>query len=291
MTAVRQSPCKINLLLNILGKREDGFHELETVLQSVPLCDRLEFFESGKDILIDSDHPDLKSDDSNLIFRASECFRDAADIRSGIRIKHEKHIPISAGLGGGSSNAAQTLLGLNELFGQPLDAARLTELAASLGSDVNFFLQEGPALAVGRGERITPLKPFPALSGKGLLLIHPGFGVSTSWAYRNLSRYPDALNGRPGRAVSLIKRLESNDIGNATDAFYNSLEAPVLPRHPLLSIYQNFLRENGALVTMMSGSGSTTFAITANQDSAAETERRFRSRFGASAWTYTTCFA
>ena len=115
----------------------------------------------------------------------------------------------AAGLGGGSGNAATTLLGLNELFGGPLAAAQMQEIAAALGSDVPFFLQSKPARADGRGEKIQPLDFFPALRGAAFLLIHPGFGISTPWAYQQLARFPDALNGHPGRAERLIALLRT----------------------------------------------------------------------------------
>src|SRR5258706_15102733 len=156
-----------------------------------------------------------------------------------------------------SEICATTLLGLNELFGSPLSSDRLFELAASLGSDVPFFLQPKPALATGRGERIESIEFFPCLRGRALLLIHPGFGISTPWAYQQLPRFPAALNGQPGRAAKLIKVLQSGQLAAAAAEFYNSLEPPALPKFPLLELFQEFLRANGALVALMSGSGST----------------------------------
>ena len=126
------------------------------------------------------------------------CFWRRRRIRDGVRLELRKNIPLAAGLGGGSGNAATTLLGLNELFGEPLSPDQLRPIAAALGSDVPFFLQDKPALATGRGEQIQPLGAFPALSGAAFLLIHPGFGIATAWAYQRLARFPAALNGRAG---------------------------------------------------------------------------------------------
>ena len=169
------------------------------------------------------------------------------------------------------------MLALNELFDQPLSAAKLHELAAALGSDIPFFLQNKPALATGRGEKIQPLEPFPALRGKAFLLIHPGFGISTPWAYQNLARFPDALNGLAGRAKNLIS-LQSGAIWPAgADGFYNSLEAPALDKYPVLALYQEFLRSQGALAALMSGSGSTTFAIVENVDAGKALAEKFKS--------------
>ena len=243
MTALeKNSPCKVNLLLNILGRRPDGFHALETLFQPVNFCDRLAFTRRPAGIQLTCSDPRLPTDANNLVHRAATAFLGAADIREGVQIHLEKRIPLAAGLGGGSGNAAATLQGLNELFGQPLPPAKLAELAAALGSDVNFFLQDKPALATGRGEIIQALEHFPALRGASFLLIHPGFGISTPWAYQNLARFPAAQNGVPGRARKLINLLQAGDLAQASREFYNSLEAPVLEKYPVLRLYQELLR-------------------------------------------------
>ena len=285
MPLKKNSPGKVNLLLNILGKRPDGFHELETVLQPVNLCDRLTFERRGGAVELSCSDAALPVDLRNLVHRAATGFLQTAKISDGVRIHLEKKIPLAAGLGGGSGNAATTLLALNELFGRPLSAAKLGELAASLGSDVPFFLQDQPALATGRGEKIQPLDSFPALRGKAFLLIHPGFGIATPWAYQNLARFPEALNGRPGRAQKLIARLQTGDWRTAGAEFYNSLEAPALEKYPVLALFQEFLRAHGALAALMSGSGSTTFAIAENMAAAESLAEKFKSKFGQNCWT------
>jgi 4-diphosphocytidyl-2-C-methyl-D-erythritol kinase len=257
----KSSPCKVNLLLNILGRRADGFHDLETVLYPIQVFDRLTFTRAGQGIQLTCTPPGLPTDARNLVYRAAAMFLEAAQIKEGVRVGLEKHIPLAAGLGGGSGNAATTLLGLNELFGGPLTPEHLLPIATSLGSDVPFFLQSQPALATGRGERIAPLEPFPALRGAAFVLIHPGFGIATAWAYQQLARFPHSLNGQPGRAQRIISLLRNADLATAGAEFYNSFEAPALEKYPLLTLFQEFLRANGALATLMSGSGSTTFAI------------------------------
>lgn len=284
-TLVCQSPCKVNLLLNILRKREDGYHELETVMQPVRLCDQLELSKTASGLTLSSSNPALPVDGANLVHKAATAFLAAAGITDGVKIHLEKNIPLAAGLGGGSGNAALTLSALNELFGLPLGSARLQELAATLGSDVPFFLQSQPALAYGRGELVQPLTPFPALHGAHILLIHPGFGISTAWAYQSLTKFPDALHGKVGRAQQLIGLLQGADLAAAGRACYNALEAPALPKHPLLALYQEYLRACGAPVVLMSGSGSTTFAITSSRETADRLRERFQSKFGTSAWT------
>jgi 4-diphosphocytidyl-2-C-methyl-D-erythritol kinase len=285
MPLEKKSPCKVNLLLNILGWRADGFHELETVMQPVNFCDGLVFGRGANGIQLSCSEKSLPVDSKNLVFRAAEKFLAAAKISDGVKIHLEKKIPLAAGLGGGSGNAATTLLALNELFGQPLAAAKLPEIAAALGSDIPFFLQAKPALATGRGEKIQPLENFPALCGKAFLLIHPGFGISTPWAYQNLARFPAALNGEKGRAMDLVEKLKTKNLAGAADAFYNSLEAPALEKFPILELFQEFLRANGALAALMSGSGSTTFAISETVSSAESLAEKFKSQFGRNCWT------
>ena len=181
------SPCKVNFILNILGKRPDGYHELETLLYPVPLRDFLTFEPSAPGVELTCSDPHLPVDGRNLVYRAAKTFFQAWPSRTGARIHLEKRIPLAAGLGGGSANAAVTLLGLNQHL--PASPWRWSgcALAVELGSDVPFFLQSNPALATGRGEIIEPLEPFASLQGFHMILIHPGFGISTPWAYEQLA--------------------------------------------------------------------------------------------------------
>jgi 4-diphosphocytidyl-2-C-methyl-D-erythritol kinase len=280
----KKSPCKVNLVLNILGRRADGFHELETVMHPVNLCDELTFERTSGGVELTCSHPELPADSKNLAHRAAVSFLTAAGISDGVRIHLQKKLPLAGGIGGGSANAAVTLAALNELFGSPLSPERLQALAAGLGSDVPFFLQDKPALATGRGERVQTRDHFPALQGRAFLLIHPGFGISTPWSYQNLARFPHALNGLPGRAAGLISALQAGDLGAAGAEMYNSLEAPAFDKFPVLALYKEFLREQGALAALMSGSGSTTFAIAENLAAAEALAEKFKGEFGANGW-------
>ncbi len=250
----------------------------------VRLFDLLELTRADSGIELTCSDPTLPTDGRNLVYRAAEAFFQASGERGGARIHLDKRIPLAAGLGGGSGNAATTLLALNELFKSPLAPAQLHHIAASLGSDIPFFLQAKPALATGRGEIITPLEIFPALKGTAFLLIHPGFGIASSWAYQQLGKFPEALNGRAGRARELIASLSEPDFRSAAKQLYNSLEAPALRKFPILRLFQEFLREQGALATLMSGSGSTTFAITENVTMAEVLAESFQSKFGKTNW-------
>ena len=276
-----KSHCKVNLLLNILGRREDGFHELETIMQPVPLCDELQLERTADGLKLSCSDSRLPMGAPNLVHRAATAFLEKAGV-AGVRIHLQKNLPLAAGIGAGSSNAAFTLRGLNELFESPLNADELQELAARLGSDVPFFLQDGPALAIGRGEVVQPVGPFPALEGKGLLLIHPGFGVSTPWAYQALVSLPDGY-GEAGRMTALQQALNGGELAG----LYNSLEVPVFKKHRILPLIKTFLMEQGALAALMSGSGSTTLAITEDRPTAEALRAKYHEQFGQAGWTAT----
>lgn len=284
MSLIKQSGCKINLLLNILGKRDDGFHELETVLQPIPLYDRLEFWIGGSSVRLTTNHPDLPCDGGNLIVRAAERFRSVSKITDGVFIHVDKRIPMEAGLGGGSANAATTLTGMNELFGKPVSFGQLHDIAAELGSDVPFFLQSRPALATGRGEYVRPLQPFAPLDNLSIVLVHPGFGISTAWSYKTLAEFPDALNGQKGRAKELINAFDATD-GRWKELLYNSLEFPAFRKYPVLQLYVNEFKNVGAQAALMSGSGSTVFAYFDSKSKAESALESFQSKFGKAGWS------
>lgn len=281
MSLVLQSHCKVNLLLNILGKREDGFHELETIIQPVPLFDelRIELLDDG--IELTCSDPRLSVGEDNLVHRAASLFLKKSEA-AGVRIHLQKNLPLAAGIGAGSSNAAFTLRGLNELFDTRLNADEMHEMAACLGSDVPFFLQDDPVLASGRGEIVKPLEPIAALQGRGLLLIHLGFGVSTPWAYQSLAEMPEAY-GHEGQVATMLQSLETGEL----NGLYNSLETPVFQKHTVLPVLKSFLMENGALGALMSGSGSTMFAITENRPVAETLRGKHHEHFGQAGWSAT----
>ena len=283
----RKSHCKINLLLNVVGRRDDGFHELEMLMLPVPIFDRLDFELPNNDIGLTCNQPGIPTDSGNLVCRAAESFAARVGIADGVRIHLEKTIPIEGGLGGGSSNAAATLLALNELHGQPLGQAELYELAAELGSDVPFFLQNQAAVARGRGEVIEPVAPLTALDGKSLLLVRPGFGVPTPWAYQALARFPGAKNRPLGQAAELARRLANGTVTEAADAFYNSLEAPVFNKFPLLKLMKEHALASGAEAALLCGSGSTFFAICPDAATAESLGRATESAFGQQSFVQT----
>src|SRR5438046_5262475 len=176
------APAKINLSLKILGRRSDGFHEIETLIAPISLCDdiKIERTDSAEGFQFDCDDPSVPTGDDNLIVRAAKSFFAATKLKSAVLIKVKKKIPHGAGLGGGSSDAASTLLALNELFETRLSREALAKMAETIGSDVPFFIFQSPALCKGRGELVTPVKLKEKLP---ILLLKPAFVVSTAWAY------------------------------------------------------------------------------------------------------------
>ena len=283
MSLVLTSSCKVNLVLNILGKRPDGFHELETVMQPIPLHDELSFEANPVGLELTCSNPELPVDSGNLVWKAAALFYQTLGQAPSVKIHLQKRIPMAAGLGGGSGNAATTLRGLNELNGHPLELKQLDTMAAQLGSDVPFFLYDRPALATGRGEKVVPLDEFSALKGWWIVLLHPGFGVSTPWAYQNLARFPQALKGQPGRGQTLIEKLRTGNAIDGLAAMYNSLEAPVLDKYPVLQLIKERMIEHGAAASLMSGSGSTVFCWAADQTRAEAIALALHTEF-TSAW-------
>jgi 4-diphosphocytidyl-2-C-methyl-D-erythritol kinase len=266
------TPAKINLALEILGKRPDGFHELATWMIPVGLSDTIEIEPASESSFV-SDVPELVGDPSNLIIRAVELFNRTASLETGYAIRLKKEIPIGAGLGGGSSDAAATLRLLNRIHKDRFGSQQLHDLAATLGSDVAFFVNGRAAWCTGRGEKIEP-RDFP--ESLWVCLFKPGFGVSTAGAYRAYAQLPDDL--KRGR-----------EIETQWGKLRNDLEQAVLPKYLFLGLMKEWLqRQSDALFVLMSGSGSTVFAIVQNQSAGELLRSRFGKKFGERTWS-TVC--
>jgi len=267
------APAKINLSFRIKDRRADGFHEIETLMAPITLADRITIERVGKDgeIRFTCDDPSLPAGDDNLVVRAAKVFCQRANIRSGITIVLEKHIPHGAGLGGGSSDAASTLLALNKLFGAGLSQDDLLQLAAQLGSDVPFFIVRSAAVCRGRGEIVEPRSVPTKLR---LLLFKPDFAVPTPWAY---GKWKDSRE-LPGVDYSPqeFKGIQ----------FVNDLERPVFEKFVLLAHLKTWLREQPEVaVALMSGSGSTVFAALREGAAGQELATRTRQQIDPSLWT------
>lgn len=274
------SPAKINLWLRVLGKRSDGFHEVQTRLCRLALGDTVELEHCGKgtQVSLTCSDPTVPLDESNLAMRALRAFENRTGKQSSWRLHLEKKIPAGAGLGGGSSNAATVLKGANQLKGSPLSLAQLIELAAQIGSDVPCFLLDTPAAdGAGRGEQVTPAE-FPW--NLPLVLIKPPFPIPTPWAYKRWAESKEI----PG----ILYAPQLCPWG----AMVNDLERPVFEKFILLPTMKNWLLEHSEVrAALMSGSGSTMFAITDTPAQAAEMAEKAREWCGATAWVQATTTA
>ncbi len=241
------APAKINLSLKILGRREDGFHEIETLISPISLADKIDIDRQARWIDFSCDDPTVPSGDENLVVRAAKAFFWKTKISGGVGIKLHKKIPHGAGLGGGSSDAAATLRALNKIFEAKLSLEELAKLGSTIGSDVAFFLFESAAVCKGRGEIVNPTKLKKKLS---ILLLKPAFSVSSGWAY---SRWEDSKE-IPG----ISYQRQSFD----GQRLANDLERPVFEKFVFLAQLKTWLLKQAEVgAALMSGSGSTLFAV------------------------------
>jgi 4-diphosphocytidyl-2-C-methyl-D-erythritol kinase len=246
------SPAKVNFGLRILGKRSDGYHAIQTLLQMCDLYDRLTFRANDEgNIRLRCTPSTLATDDRNLVVRAAKLLQYTMQVQQGVEIILNKYIPIAAGLGGGSSDAATTLLVLNRVWKLDCPLPTLHRLAAQLGSDVPFFLDGPTAVAEGRGEILSPISPSPPLTG---ILLNPGFGVSAAWAYGQFNGQSLATDLT---ISSILQALKNQDLLLLAEVMVNDLEPGVVAAYPVIRQAQEALRAIGALVTFMSGSGPT----------------------------------
>jgi 4-diphosphocytidyl-2-C-methyl-D-erythritol kinase len=270
---VLDAGAKVNLALEILGKREDSYHEIATVMQAVDLSDRVTLDEADA-LELRTNDPALPVDETNLAMRAARALGKAAGVDRGVRITIDKRIPIAAGLGGGSTDAAAVLIGLDRLWKLRWPVARLADVAVELGMDVPFFLRGGAALATGRGEKLEAMDGLSV----ALVLVNPGFGVSTAEAYRAVTpaMYTD---GRRAREMAAAVKTRSR--ASVARSLYNALERAVVPEHAEIGRIVAALSAAGALGALMSGSGATVFGIARSLDHA----RQIRARVTRARWS------
>jgi 4-diphosphocytidyl-2-C-methyl-D-erythritol kinase len=254
-----ESPAKVNLLLKVLKKRDDGYHEVVSVIQPISLYDEISIeVGSGEGIRVGCNSPEVPTDKTNLAYKAAELFLKITGLKCSVKVEIVKNIPVGAGLGGGSSNAAAVLIGLNDLLKAGVVQERLMEIGAELGSDVPLFMLKGPVVATGRGEVLRPIE----LPRYQYILINPGFNVSTAWAYANLDltkRSEDntlTYSEEPFRGEELFA-----DADKLSKFLANDLEAVTAPRYPDISRFKKMLIELGACGALMSGSGPTVFGV------------------------------
>jgi 4-diphosphocytidyl-2-C-methyl-D-erythritol kinase len=261
------TPAKINLSLEILQRRADGFHELATWMVPIAVFDALEIDVEADDSFV-GNVPQLKADENNLIFRAIARFRHATGTDARYRVRLEKEIPLGAGLGGGSSDAAAALRLLNKIHPNALSSEQLERLAGEIGSDVVFFLDPRSAWCTGRGEKKEP-REFP--DTLWVCLFKPGFGVSTAAAYAAYGK----LQEKRGHAVATPWGI-----------FRNDLEPAVFLKFPILAVIKEWVtKQPECICTLMSGSGSTLFALVETPERGRSVHQRFLDEFGDAFWT------
>jgi len=267
------APAKINLSLRVLGRRSDGFHEIETFIAPISLFDELKIERrSGKQkVAFRCDDPSVPQGEDNIVVRATNLFFEKTRTTSGVSIELKKRIPHGAGLGGGSSDAASTLLALNELFETNLPREALAKIAETIGSDVPFFIFQSAAVCKGRGELVSPARLGKQLS---LLLLKPGFGVPTQWAY---SRWRDS------REIPAISYTSQAFEGQT---FLNDLERPVFEKFVFLAAIKTWLlKQPEVCAALMSGSGSTVFAVLRDRAAADHLAKRAKAELDPDLWT------
>ena len=261
---------KINLTLDMTGLRDDGYHLLRSVMHPIPLCDVLTV-EKGESISLGCNIKTIPVDDRNLVCKAAKLFFEKTGIMGGMKAYLEKNTPFGAGLGGGSSDAANTLVALNEIYEYGADDETLKEWAVQLGADVPFFIDNKPALAEGIGEILSPCNPLPPCQ---LLLVKPDFSVNTKKAYELLGDYKEAE-----RTDALLSALEKGDWTEISKAVGNGMQKCIAEEYPEINNICYIMKENGAYTASMSGSGSAVFGLFPTDTDLTELKERFKNYF------------
>ncbi len=247
---------KINLGLDVIRKRDDGYHEVRMIMQTIKMYDVLDIRKKKtQGISLSTNLPYVPSDEKNLVYKAAKLLMDEFDIKEGISMRLFKFVPVAAGMAGGSSDAAAAFVGVNRLFRLGLSQEELMERAVQIGADVPYCIMRGTALAEGIGEKLTPL---PAMPEGYVLIGKPGINVSTKTAYENLNlaaieQHPD-IDG-------MIRDIRNKDLYSMTEKMVNVFEPGLMKKYPVIQEIRDFMEEKGALKAMMSGSGPTVFGI------------------------------
>ncbi|HEY6084743.1 MAG TPA: 4-(cytidine 5'-diphospho)-2-C-methyl-D-erythritol kinase [Nitrospira sp.] len=267
------APAKINLILRILDRRADGYHNLWSIMQTVAIQDelRIRLSPDCQHIRLGCDSQTLAADHTNLVYKAAAAVLDRAGKTVGLEIELKKRIPMGAGLGGGSSDAAATIIGLNRLLGLGYSEQQLSEIGQFLGSDVSFFFHAPSAVVSGRGEVVKPI----ALDGlRWVVLINPGFGIETRWAYHELAATRQSVRALSENQEELNRRtqLDWTQLGSAAE---NDFEDPVFAKHGALREIKRTLLTCGAEMALLSGSGATVFGIFKDERDARRTQAHF----------------
>lgn len=270
-----KSRAKINLSIDVLGKREDGYHLVEMIMQTIDLFDKIKIFSLKEDtIIIESNSLDIPLDSTNIVYKAADLIKKQYNIKEGVKIIIEKNIPIAAGMAGGSSNAAAVLVGLNQLWQLKLSENKLKELGLKLGADVPFCIGGQTALAENIGEKLTKID---GLSENIFILVcKPELFVSTKEIYEEIDL--KIIEKRPNNKL-LIQLLKENKIQQIADNMYNVLEEVTREKYPVIEEIEKIMMENDALGSMMSGSGPTVFGLYRNREDAENCKNKLLKKF------------
>ena len=254
---------KVNLGLDVLRRRDDGYHEVRMIMQTLKLCDELYFEETQKkEISIVCNSENLECDENNLIYKAARLIMDEAGIDRGLDIRLKKNIPIAAGMAGGSSDAAATLVALNKMFDIDFDIAKLKEMGVKIGADVPYCIEGGTQLSEGIGEKLTRLKDAPQCF---VVVAKPHIGVSTKYVYENL--HVETIKTHPN-IDAMLKGIDAGDLIEISSHMENILENVTEKKYPVIAMLKSKLKSMGALNSLMSGSGPTVFALFDDRDKA-----------------------
>lgn len=258
----RQAYAKINLGLDVIRKRDDGYHELRMIMQTVDLYDVLTFEKRKEGIMVTTDREELPGDENNLIYKAAKLLMDTFHICEGVSIRLEKNIPMAAGLAGGSTDAAAVFHGMNELFALGMSEGQMCELGVRIGADVPYCIKGGTVLAEGIGEILTKLPDMPDCF---LLLAKPDEGVSTGYVYGNL--HADSLPYHPD-IDGMADAIYAGSLAETAVRMKNVLETVTARKYPVIERIKELMQENGAVKALMSGSGSTVFGVYETEEKA-----------------------
>ena len=267
---------KINLTLDILGRREDGYHEVELILQSIALADKLEFAKIDKGIKLEMDIENiagseiLTADESNLAYRAAKLVIDSCNLNSGVFIRLTKRIPIAAGLAGGSTDAAAVIRGMNRLFNLRLTTQQMCDLGAEIGSDVPFCIVGGTCLAYGRGEKLKRLPDLPSIP---IVLLKPRGAIPTAWAYKT---YDSDKSSEHPDTEAICEAIKLSDYEAVAELIFNVMERVAVKKYPAIISYKEKMLEAGAMAAMMSGSGPSIFGIAKTHEDAVRIAESFK---------------
>lgn len=279
------APAKLNLFLAVTGRRPDGFHDLVSLVVTLDFGDTLRV-EPAERMGLSCDDPAVPADATNLVLKAARAFAEVSGWKGGARFTLEKRVPAGAGLGGGSSDAAAALLALNRMAGAgfALNASRLAEVAATVGSDCPLFLAGGPSVMRGRGERLEalPARAVARLAGRRVLVFKPGFGIATPWAYGRLAAGAPASYLPAAEAEARLKAWIDDNGAPAERLLFNSMEPPAFRKFPALPLLLEELRGEFGVAAGMSGSGSACFALLPEGADAGPATARVRRAWGAS---------